>query len=469
MSQSAQEKLLAAFEAHAHAPDNTDLLMQICETLVQARRDEQMLPWADKGLALAPEHRGFIHARGRALRLRGRHAEAAANWLAHQSLPWGPLFCEARIGRDLYLSGETQRAIDHLETALSRHPADLSRDALRARKWLAEALLSLGDTRGFTHWLERNRSDSGNYRYAEAPMWSGQRDLRGERVLVTHQMGFGDQLLLFASVRQWRDAGAEIMLTCDHAIHGLMQASLPGCIVLGTARPLAQSAPLPPETHDTIKAFAPTLQATLLHLPLLAAADSPRPQPYFDAYLRAPAAARERASTWSQTLRARAPGKRLVGLFWDCAQQHAPEVGSKERCWAGLRSVPLEQIERLTTHPALTREVQLVSLHHPAAELANGTPRGAVSHYGPGIASFADTAACIEQLDVVLSVDAVAANLSAMLGKPTAVLVNPTGEWRWGRTGARTPWMSAATVLRQTQMGEWHDVISRAIGWLLRS
>ncbi|MCX5540336.1 hypothetical protein M3A49_12660 [Paraburkholderia sp. CNPSo 3076] len=246
-------------------------------------------------------------------------------------------------------------------------------------------------------------------------MWNGQRDLRGERVLVTHQTGFGDQFLLFATVRQWRDAGADIMLTCDHAIHGLIQASLPGCTVLAAAHPLAVSAPLPTEAQETIKSFAPTLQATLLHLPLLAADDSPRPQPYFDACLRAPAAARERASTWSQTLRAREPGKRLVGLFWDCAQRHATDIGSKERCWAGLRSVPLAQVERFTTHPALTREVQFVSLHHPVAELANGTPRGAVSHYGPGIASFADTAACMEQLDAVLSVDAVAANLSTMV------------------------------------------------------
>ncbi|WP_322032977.1 tetratricopeptide repeat-containing glycosyltransferase family protein [Paraburkholderia sp. J76] len=468
MSQSLQQQLLAAFEAHARAPDNAGLLMQICQTLVQARRDEQMLPWADKGLALDPENRGFIHARGRALRLRGQHAEAAAHWLAHRSLPWDSLFCEMRIGRDLYLSGEIRRAIEHLETALRRHPDDLSRDAQKARKWLAEALLSLGDARGFTHWLERNRGDSGNYRYAEAPMWNGQRNLRGERVLVTHQMGYGDQFLLFASVRQWRDAGAEVMLTCDHAIHDLIQASLPGCTVLGIARPLAVSAPLPSEALETIEAFAPTLQATLLHLPLLAAADSPLPQPYFAAYLRAPEAARERASTWAQTLRARERGKRLVGVFWDCAQRHGTEFGGKERCWAGLRSVPLAQIERLTTHSALAREVQFVSLHHPVAELANGTPRGAMSHYGPGIASFADTAACIEQLDAVLSVDAVAANLSAMMGKPTAVLVNPTGEWRWGETGARTPWMSAATVLRQAKMGEWHDVISGAIGWLLR-
>ncbi|CAG9254409.1 conserved hypothetical protein [Paraburkholderia unamae] len=468
MSQSPEQRLLEAFTAHARAPEYVDPLSQICHGLVNARRDEQMLPWADKGLALDPLHRSFVHARARALRLQGRHAEAAATWIAHQALPWSPLFCEARIGRDLYLSGETARAIEYLEAALRDHPADLSRDAQKARKWLAEALLSLGDVRGFIPWLARNHGDSGSYRHAEVPMWSGQRDLRGERVLVTHQMGYGDQFLLFASVRQWLDAGAEIMLTCDHAIHDLVQASLPECTVLGVTRPLTVGAPLPPDALEGVTSFAPTLQATLLHLPLLADDDSLRPQPYFGAFLRAPEAARERARAWSQALRARESGKRLVGLFWDCVQRHSREIGAKERCWAGLRSVPLAQVERLTTDTALTREVHFVSLHHPAAELLHGTPSGALSHYSPGIASFADTAACIEQLDAVVSVDAVAANLSAMLGKPTAVLVNPTGEWRWGHTGAGTPWMSEATVLRQAQMGEWHDVISRAIGWLLR-
>jgi hypothetical protein len=467
MSESPAPQLLKAYEAHALAPANADHLLKLCHALSDARRDEQMLPWADKGLALDPRNHGLVHARARALRLQGRHAEAAATWLAHRDLPWTPLFRDSRIGRDLYLSGETTRAIEHLEAALQNAPADISRDAQKAHKWLAEALMSLGNTRGFAYWLARNHGDSGNYRHTDVPMWNGQRDLRGERVLITHQMGYGDQFLLFACLRQWLDAGAEVMVTCDFPIHGLIQASWPECTVLDAARPLAVGAPIPPDALAAVTAFAPTLQATLLHLPLLAAGDTPRPEPYFDAYLRAPTAARERATAWSQALRAQQSGKRLVGIFWDCAQRHSTQIGSKERCWAGLRSVPLAQVERLTTDAALTREVHFVSLHHPEAELANGTPRGALSHYGPGIGSFADTAACIEQLDAVVSVDAAAANLSTMLAKPTAVLVNPTGEWRWGQAGATSPWMRAATVLRQTEMGEWHDVISRTAGWLL--
>jgi ADP-heptose:LPS heptosyltransferase len=100
--------------------------------------------------------------------------------------------------------------------------------------------------------------------------------------------------------------------------------------------------------------------------------------------------------------------------------------------------------------------------------MKGGSPRGPVAHYAPGIASFADTAACIEQLDAVLSVDAGIANLAVMIGKPTGVLVNPTGEWRWGRHSTHTPWMASAYVLRQTTMGDWHGVIDLAAQWLMQ-
>ncbi|QGZ61685.1 glycosyltransferase family protein [Paraburkholderia acidisoli] len=470
MPASSEQRLLAALQAHAHAPENVDRLVEICNALIHVRRNEQMLPWADKGLALEPTHCGLLYARAHALRLLGRHAEAAASWRAHRSLAWPPLYCETRLGRDLYLSGEIASAIELLSEAVRTAGDSEERDAQKARKWLAEALLATGDPAGFTHWLARNRGDSGSYRYAEAPMWNGQRDLRGERVLVTHQMGYGDQFLLYASLRHWLDAGATVMFTCDPPIHGLLQASWPDCTVVPTERPLAVATTLPPEALAAARAFAPTLQATLLHLPLLTQHDSTPPTPFFPAYLRAPEDARARAATWAQALRARRPGKRLAGLFWDCAQHRVASNGSKERCWAGLRSVPLAQIERLTLDPALAREVEFVSLHHPAAEMQSGTPRGAISHYGPGIATFADTAACLEQLDAVISVDAALANLGAMSGKPTAVLANPTGEWRWGHaatSGARSPWMTGVTVLRQTEMGDWRDVISQATGWLL--
>ncbi|HKT97966.1 MAG TPA: hypothetical protein VJS30_15755 [Paraburkholderia sp.] len=468
MTHDPEQRLLQAFIAHARSPSDPAPLIRICEALVGVNRDEQMLPWAEKGLALDPRNRGFVHARARALRLNGQHAQAAQTWLDFAALDWSPLFYQGRLGRDLYLSGNTARAIAVLEHALQGPGADDHPDKLRGRRWLAEALLSTGDARGFGHWVWRNVNDTGTLRYSEVPMWSGQRDLRGERVLVTHQMGYGDQFMLFGSIRHWRAAGAEVMVTCDAAIHSAIEASLPDCLVVAAPRPLVSLAPFGPEMLPAIQAFAPTLQATLLHLPMLATHDQPQPDPYFEAYIRAPKIASERAAEWAHAVRAQHPGKALVGVFWDCSQRHSRDMRSKERSWAELRSLPLESLERLTTSPQLTSRIHFVSLHHPVAEMMGGSPRGNIAHYAPGIMTFADTTACIEQLDAVISVDSGVANLAVMSGKPTAVLVNPAGEWRWGSTGTRSPWMRDAHMVRQTTMGDWDGVVSRAAEWLLQ-
>lgn len=256
MTHNPEQRLLEAFVAHTRSPSDPRTLVQICEALIGVNRDEQMLPWAEKGLTLDPRNRSLVHARARALRLLGRHAQAAQTWCDFASLDWSPLFYEARLGRDLYLGGDTARAIALLEHAVRRPAADDDVEKLRAHKWLAEALLSTGDARGFAHWLWRNVRDSGNYRYRAVPTWDGQRDLRGERVLITHQMGYGDQFMLFGSIRHWRAAGAEVMVTCDAAIHSVIAASLPDCVVVTAQRPLARLAPFGAETLPAIEAFA---------------------------------------------------------------------------------------------------------------------------------------------------------------------------------------------------------------------
>jgi hypothetical protein len=376
------------------------------------------------------------------------------------------VFYRSRLGRDLYFSGETQRAIGVLREAVAMTTDPASVDARRARKWLAEAMLSTGDAGGFAHWLHRNLGDAGNYLLKDVPVWSGERDLRGHRVFMTHQIGFGDQFMLFASVRHWLDAGAEIMLTCDPIIQDVVAASLPKCRVLATKRPLHAPTSIPAEFLPTIEAFAPTLQATLLHLPQFVCRDATPPKPYFPAWMRAPDAERAQATAWASAQRAAHPGKRLVGLFWDCVQRHFIEQGSKDRCWAAMRSLPVEDLERLVNAKELADDVQFVSLHRTDAELLAGTPRGNLAYYAPGLHSFGATAACIETLDAVISVDSGVANLSAMIGKPTAVLLNPTGEWRWGGSGPRSPWMDSVTLIRQTVMKEWTPVMDGAIDWL---
>ncbi|MBN3729075.1 glycosyltransferase family 9 protein, partial [Burkholderia sp. Ac-20379] len=168
-------------------------------------------------------------------------------------------------------------------------------------------------------------------------------------------------------------------------------------------------------------------------------------------------------------LRAGAPGRKLVGLFYDCAHRHRPELGSAARCWAARRSLPRDAVERLIADPALASRVLFVSLHHPTGEaLAGGLPRG-MRHYAPDIDGFDDTAACIRELDAVIAVDSSVANLAALLGAPTCVPVNHSGDWRWGSAGATSPWLPGVTVLRQRDSGDWRPVLDGLAAWLVQA
>lgn len=86
MTHNPEQRLLEAFVAHTRSPSDPRTLVQICEALIGVNRDEQMLPWAEKGLTLDPRNRSLVHARARALRLLGRHAQAAQTWCDFASL-----------------------------------------------------------------------------------------------------------------------------------------------------------------------------------------------------------------------------------------------------------------------------------------------------------------------------------------------------------------------------------------------
>jgi hypothetical protein len=455
-----------ALDALAHSPDDTERLRAVCVALNETGRDEEMLPHTTRALAIEPRDLHFVDWHARALTLLGRHFDAVATWRNYAALPWNPVYYKMNLGQSLVMSNDVERGIPMLEDAWKSAVAANSPYARKAEHQYGEALLRTGRPKGFGPWLARNQSDTGNYRPADIPAWAGEEDLRGKRVLITHQLGFGDQFLLFANVAQWRAAGAELLITCDRQVHSLLHASLRDCRVVSAPRPLHMPAVMPEELAAQVREFAPDLHATLMHLPVFAALQTPWSKPFFSPYLRAPDAERVQAAAWASALRASQPGKSLVGIFWDCNQRHVPEVGASMRCGAIRRSLPLAEVEHLVRHPAVAAKRHFVSLHHPDAQDFAGMPSGNISVYGPGIRTFAETAACIEQMDVVVAVDSGVANLSAMIGKTTIVPLNVASEWRWGIEGPTSPWMTNLKPLRQTVTGDWRSVIDEAVGVL---
>jgi len=462
------QRLFAAQARYANDPHDIEIVREICEALIALKREDELLPWADSALAISPNVPHFAAARAFSLNLLGRHAEAADAFASDPSLASDPALYRLRIGYSLMMAGDLARAIPLLDEARGMATSSNVQILATAEHLLGEAMLKAGDPRGFTHWLMRNSDPSaaGSYCPVGIPMWAGETDLRGQRVLITHQLGFGDNFLLAACVTGWLNAGAKVMISCDPQIHGLMQASLPECEIVSAPRPLRLDEALPDDMLARVKAFAPHLYATLLHLPLLNAGRVTSGY-LFSPYMQAPRAKQEVASEWARQLRAQYPEKKLVGLFWDCDQRHRPELGSVMRCWAARRSLPLDALNWLVTNPAVADRVHFVNLHHPLVEAAAGTPTANVSRYLPGFWHFDDTAACIEQLDAVVAVDSAVANLASMMGTPTCVPVNTSGDWRWGSYGTASPWINDVTVLRQTHEGDWVPVVRSIASWLM--
>jgi ADP-heptose:LPS heptosyltransferase len=85
------------------------------------------------------------------------------------------------------------------------------------------------------------------------------------------------------------------------------------------------------------------------------------------------------------------------------------------------------------------------------------------------IRDFADTAALIENLDLVISVDTSVAHLAGALGKNVWTLLPARPEWRWLLDRDDSPWYPTMRLFRQTRRGDWTDVIDRVVTTLKHS
>ena len=293
--------LQTALAAHARAPEDLAVLKDICTAMVDLKRDGELLPWTEKALLLNPRDIDFVCLRAHCLTMLGRHFDAVATWLHYASLPWNTTFYRLHLGHSLTLTGDFERGIPLLRNAWKAAVESDSPLAPAAERLLGEALLKTGCAQDFNYWLARNHDNSGSYGPGDIPGWAGEQDLRGKRVLVTNQLGFGDQFLLCSCVSHWLGAGATVMVSCERQIHALMEAPLPLCTVVAAGRPLDRGEPLPATLQAAVHSFAPHLHITLLHLPMLAAARATPPAPYFTPYMQAPLRQRNIAAEWAKT------------------------------------------------------------------------------------------------------------------------------------------------------------------------
>ena len=107
--------------------------------------------------------------------------------------------------------------------------------------------------------------------------------------------------------------------------------------------------------------------------------------------------------------------------------------------------------------------MQFYSLQKGAAtvELTGNAAGMRIDDLGPELLDFADTAAVLDQLDLLISIDTSVAHLAGALGTPAWVLIPSPADWRWMNEREDTPWYPTLRLFRQRTQGDWSDVHAR--------
>ena len=256
--------------------------------------------------------------------------------------------------------------------------------------------------------------------------WRGE-DLRGRRLLVWTEQGFGDSLMALRYLPMLKARGAgDIIVLCERELTRVVR-SVSG---LGSDVESAQSVP----------ADAFDLHCPIMSLPLLFYAQGgiPGHVPYIEV-------PDELANAWRERLSS--PAKWNVGLAW---------AGSNS-LHDDRRSIPLTAFEPVIKSTA----VQLVSLQKGDGVEQVGAWRGQIEDWMDDCDDFLDTAALVGNLDLVISIDSAIAHLAGALGKPVWLLNRYGSDWRWGLESERCPWYPSMRIFRQRRATGWDGVFAQ--------
>lgn len=408
----------------AVAPRRPDALTLLGSLRARAGHPEEAAALHRAAIAAAPDYPDAHHNLGNMFFAEGDTQGALDCYLRASALrPDWPEGCN-RVAATLHALGRFDEADAWFERALALRPesADFRWDR-------ALALLAAGRyAEGWCGFEARRLRGQPPPRDLPAPYWDGS-PIDGRRMLVYSEQGHGDAIQFLRFLEPLRRHGARSTLELDASLVPLVDPRAWG---LEAVVPSGGS----PRGCD--------VHVSLLSLPLLLEIGA-RELMGDRAYLSAPPL---RTEAWRRRLPAH--GLR-VGLAWS----GNPDV-QRDR-WRSPRLAPLLPILDVPG-------VRFFGLQKGDGERdAVGLARTNFTPLGKDIGDFADTAAIMTCLDLVVTSDTSVAHLAGALGKPTWVLLHATPDWRWGHAGVTTPWYATMRLYRQDRLGDWSTPVGAIV------
>jgi tetratricopeptide (TPR) repeat protein len=388
-----------------------------------------------QAVRLRPELKEAHNNLGLALTDLGRFTEAESSFDQALRLDGGYAEAHSNLGNAYKEQGRLEEALACYEQALRLTP-----DAPSTHYNRSLALLQKGDyEHGWPAYEWRWRRKQAVSRTFARPRWDGM-PAPEKTILLWCEQGLGDTLQFVRYAALVKRKVGRVVLECPPALVPLLSSCA------GVDRVVAEREALP--DFD--------VQAPLMSLPALCGTTTLTTVPAEVPYLRVDAG---RVKSWRERLAADC-GLR-IGLVWQ---------GNPRHPWDRHRSVPLASLEPL----ARVEGVRLFGLQKgPGREQIEEVARCfAVVDLGGELdetgGAFLDSAAVMQSLDLVVSVDTAAAHLAGALGVPVWMALSRIADWRWLRERGDSPWYPSMRLFRQKELGDWRSVFTVMAGELGR-
>jgi tetratricopeptide (TPR) repeat protein len=414
-------------------PDYAEAFSSRAVALVELERLSDALHSCDRAVQIRPDYAEAHCNRGTVLRRLQRLDEALASF--DHAIRLQPGLSEAHTGR-----GNVLLDLGRLHEALAScdHAIQLKPDYAEALANKANLCLLFGDmSEGWRlyewRWKVKPEEQTRNF---QQPLWLGNEPIAGKTILIHWEQGLGDIIQFCRYIPLVGRLGARVVFEVPRSLAPLMKTLECECAIVEAGRPLPHF----------------DLQCPLMSLPL-AFRTTLETIPGRVPYLHCD---EEKSNAWRRRLR-QGSGLR-VGLVWS--------TGHDQRTWSIVeqkrRDIPLSQLESLNIEG-----VDFYSLQIGDAAVSQLKSLQSAGWNGPKIADhtdeirdFSDTAALIDNLDLVISVCTSVAHLAGAMGTRTWVLLQYRADWRWLLDRSDSPWYPTATLFRQASPNDWTNVVA---------
>ena len=391
---------------------------------------------------------------GETRRAQGHAAEAAALFRRGLALSPDEAPIAANLGSLLLAMRRPDLALPHLEHSASLEPGQMQvhsdiavclcsmnryDEALAVYRWIYEiqpsandarylealALLALGDfENGWRKHEVRWYAALGRpmRRVVPGPSWLGDEDLNGRTILVHAEQGHGDTVMFLRYVPLLRALGARVILEVQPALKPMLA---------GTPDVFARGEDLPPyDFHCSLMTMPRAFHTT------------PETIPATVPYLTVPP---ESLRKWRLRL-GPSNGRRRIAIAWTGASS----------VWN--RSIPLHLLEPLFHRPDCEFHIVQTTMEPDDRLTLERLPQ--LVDHSANLADFADSAAIVDLMDIVISVDTVLAHLGGALGMPTWTMLPFGAEYRWLTGGHTSAWYPGMRLFRQPELFSWTQVVA---------